>query len=93
MTAVEDLITYKVQFQMSSSTIRYGPGVSKELGHDLQNLNAKNVCIVTDRNVAKLNSVKVAFDSLTRCGIQYQVYDETRVEPTDQRFVARRSCS
>lgn len=72
---------------MSSSTIRYGPGVSKELGHDLQNFNARNVCVVTDRNVVNLGSVKVAFDSLARCGIQYQVYDDTRVEPTNERLL------
>ncbi|XP_058464707.1 probable hydroxyacid-oxoacid transhydrogenase, mitochondrial isoform X2 [Malaya genurostris] len=72
---------------MSSATVRYGPGVSKELGHDLQNLNVKKACIVTDKNVIKLPSVKVAFDSMARCGIQYEVYDETHVEPTDESMI------
>ncbi|XP_055532140.1 probable hydroxyacid-oxoacid transhydrogenase, mitochondrial [Wyeomyia smithii] len=74
-------------FEMSSSTIRYGPGVSKELGHDLKNLNAKKVCIVTDKNVIKLPSVKVAFDALAQCGVSYEVYDDTRVEPTDESLI------
>ncbi|XP_062134317.1 probable hydroxyacid-oxoacid transhydrogenase, mitochondrial [Drosophila sulfurigaster albostrigata] len=73
-------------FEMSASTVRFGPGVSAELGADLSNWGAKNVCLVTDKNVAKLPSVRVALDSLARHGINYQVYDETRVEPTDQSF-------
>lgn len=71
---------------MSASTVRFGPGVSAELGADLRNWGAKNVCLVTDKNVAKLPSVRVALDSLARHGINYQVYDETRVEPTDESF-------
>uniref|UniRef100_A0A182M6J0 Probable hydroxyacid-oxoacid transhydrogenase, mitochondrial n=1 Tax=Anopheles culicifacies TaxID=139723 RepID=A0A182M6J0_9DIPT len=71
-------------FEMSSSTIRYGPGVTRELGHDLQNLNAKHVCVVSDRNVLQLNSVKVGLDSLTRAGIETVVFDQVRVEPTNE---------
>lgn len=71
---------------MSASTVRFGPGVSVELGADLRNLGAKQVCLVTDKNVAKLPSVRVALDSLARNGINYEVYDETRVEPTDESF-------
>lgn len=71
---------------MSASTVRFGPGVSVELGADLRNWGAKQVCLVTDKNVAKLPSVRVALDSLARNGINYEVYDETRVEPTDESF-------
>ncbi|KAH8314497.1 hypothetical protein KR059_010530 [Drosophila kikkawai] len=70
-------------FEMSASTVRFGPGVSAEVGADLRNLGAQKVCLVTDGNVAKLPSVKVALESLARNGINYEVYDETRVEPTD----------
>ncbi|EDW72261.1 uncharacterized protein Dwil_GK20828 [Drosophila willistoni] len=73
-------------FEMSASTVRFGPGVSAEVGADLRNRGAKKVCLVTDKNVIKLPSVKVALDSLIRHGIQYEVYDETRVEPTDESF-------
>ncbi|KAH8416119.1 hypothetical protein KR222_008505, partial [Zaprionus bogoriensis] len=73
-------------FEMSASTVRFGPGVSAEVGADLRNLGAKQVCLVTDKNVAQLPSVRVALDSLARHGISYEVYDETRVEPTDESF-------
>lgn len=68
---------------MSSSTVRFGPGVTYELGADLKNLGSKNICIVTDPNVIKVQSVKSAFDSMTANGLNYEVYDQTRVEPTD----------
>ncbi|ETN60619.1 NAD-dependent methanol dehydrogenase [Anopheles darlingi] len=71
-------------FEMSSSTIRYGPGVTRELGHDLANMNARHVCVVTDRNVMGLASVKTGLDAITRAGISTTLYTDVRVEPTNE---------
>lgn len=68
---------------MSTSTIRYGPGVSKEIGYDLKHLNGKNVCVFVDKNLVKMKSVQTAFDSLTKNQINYKTFDDIRVEPTD----------
>ncbi|RVE54453.1 hypothetical protein evm_000938 [Chilo suppressalis] len=73
-------------FEIKNSTVRYGLGVTREVGMDLVNFGAKNVCVMTDSNLVSLNPVKAVLDSLTKNGINYQVYDKVRVEPTDTSF-------
>ncbi len=52
---------------------------------DFANLGANKVAVITDVNIVKLPAFKVALDSLTKAGVQFEVYDQTRVEPTDAR--------
>ncbi|XP_017260363.2 hydroxyacid-oxoacid transhydrogenase, mitochondrial, partial [Kryptolebias marmoratus] len=73
-------------FEMASSSIRYGAGVSREVGMDLQNLRAQNVCLMTDRNLSRLPPVKAILESLVKNGVRFKVYDNVRVEPTDSSF-------
>jgi hydroxyacid-oxoacid transhydrogenase len=72
---------------MESSAIRYGPGVTQEVGMDMLNMNAKNVCVMTDSNLSKLLPVKTVMDSLSKQKIKFYMYDEVRVEPTEERCV------
>lgn len=70
-------------FEMAASSIRFGPGSTKEVGMDFKNMGARRVCIVTDTNVAKLDAMKQAVEGLTREGIEFTVYDKVRTEPKD----------
>lgn len=70
-------------FEMAASSIRFGPGSTKEVGMDFKNMGAKRVCIVTDSTVAKLDAMKQAVEGLTREGIEFTIYDKVRVEPKD----------
>lgn len=60
--------------------------ISKVLLQDLQNLGAQNVCLMTDRNLARLPPVKAVLESLAKNRVRYKVYDNVRVEPTDTRW-------
>ncbi|KAJ8272661.1 hypothetical protein GJAV_G00091910 [Gymnothorax javanicus] len=73
-------------FETACSNIRYGEGVTREIGMDLQNMGARNVCLMTDRNLSRLPPVKAALDSLAKHGVTYKFYDRVRVEPTDESF-------
>jgi hydroxyacid-oxoacid transhydrogenase len=40
-------------FEMAASSIRFGPGCTKEVGMDFRHLGAKKVLVVTDSTVLK----------------------------------------
>lgn len=70
-------------FEMAASSIRFGPGVTKEVGMDFKNMGAKRVCVVTDSIVKDLNAMKQVIEGLNNEGIEFTVYDGSRVEPKD----------
>jgi hypothetical protein len=66
---------HEVAFEMAASNIRFGEGVTKEVGFDLKNMGASNVLVFTDPNLAKLEPMRVALDSLAKAKVPFQVYD------------------
>ena len=52
---------------------------------DCKNLQAKNVCVMTDRHLAQMDPVKVTLESLERAGVPYKLFDKVRVEPSEER--------
>ena len=39
-------------FEMAMSNVRYGDGVTREVGFDVLNLGIKNLVVFTDKNVS-----------------------------------------
>lgn len=70
---------------MACSTVRYGPGVTKEIGQDLEAMGAKRVLIMTDKTLAQMSPVGVVVNSLTKYNVNFSVFDDVRIEPTDVR--------
>ena len=70
-------------FEMAASSIRFGPGCTKEVGMDFKNLGAKKVCVVTDPTVSKLNAMQQVIEGLTKEGVEFTVFDKVKVEPKD----------
>jgi len=73
-------------FEMSAAAVRYGPGVTSELGAELADRGLRHVMVVTDPVVAALPPVSVAIASLDAHGVRHVLFDRARVEPTDQSF-------
>ena len=68
---------------MAASSIRFGPGVTQEVGMDFKNMGAKRVCVVTDSTVRKLTAVKQVEEALSKEGIKYEIFDKVQIEPKD----------
>lgn len=76
----------EIGFEMAASNIRFGRGVTAEIGMDLKDLGVKKVMFVTDPNISKLPMKDTVIRSMDQEGVEYVVYDQTRVEPTDTSF-------
>jgi len=85
-------------FDMAASAVRYGEGVTREVGFDVADRGLRKVMLVTDGVLRSLRPVAAALESLEVNRVQAVVYDRVRIEPTDRSWseaidVARReSC-
>ncbi len=70
-------------FTYGAPLLKFGPGSSDEIGHDLSGYGVRRVLVVTDPGVAATGHPQRVADQMATFGIDAQVYDGARVEPTD----------
>lgn len=74
-------------FTMDTSSIKYGPGTTAEVGADLRLHGVTRAMVVTDPNLSGSDAVATVMKSLRDEGIEAVLYDRVRVEPTDASFL------
>jgi hydroxyacid-oxoacid transhydrogenase len=73
-------------FTMDTSSIKYGPGVTREVGFDMASLGSRRVMVVTDPKLSGSDPVEITLNALRAEGIDTVLFDRIRVEPTDASF-------
>jgi hydroxyacid-oxoacid transhydrogenase len=78
---------HEYAFEMAASAVRFGAGVTREVGADLHALGVRRALVVTDPTVSRLAAMQTVLASLDAAGIDVEVFDRVRVEPTDESFL------
>jgi len=73
-------------FVWDASSIKFGPGATREVGADMKRLGAQRVLVVTDRGLADGEPVQVTLQALRAESIDVVLFDRVRIEPTDVSF-------
>ncbi len=73
-------------FAMDTSGIKFGPGVTGEVGWEMKRLGCRRVMVLTDPRVARCEPVAITLDALRREHIDAVLFDQVHVEPTDTSF-------
>ncbi len=75
-----------IAFEMAASSIRFGWGVTREVGMDLVDCGAKRVMVVTDPVLRELPPVATVLTALDEAGVPHVLFDRVQIEPTDASF-------
>ena len=73
-------------FTMDTSSIKFGQGVTKEIGYDMKNFGCKRIMICTDIRLVDLEAVQITVESIKKAKIEFEIFSNTAVEPTDLSF-------
>jgi len=76
-------MTFESVITMSSASIKYGFGATREVGFDMRELGVKRVMVVTDQNLVEKEPVKITMKALEEEGLEAVLYSSTCIEPTD----------
>jgi hydroxyacid-oxoacid transhydrogenase len=80
-------MTNDIAFETAFSSVRFGVGVTREVGMDLADLGVRTTLVLTDRTISRLRPVEIVLESLAANGVQAVLYDRVQVEPTDHAFL------
>ena len=79
-------MSHDTAFEMASSSIRFGPGVTREVGADVADLGAHKVLVIADPRLVGKYPVNTVLESLEAERLEVTLFDRIRVEPTDESF-------
>lgn len=79
-------VTQEIGFEMAASSIRFGPGTTREIGMDLADMGVRRVMVLTDPTLNRLPPVAAVLESLAGEKIEFSLFSRVRVEPTDGSF-------
>jgi hydroxyacid-oxoacid transhydrogenase len=79
-------MVHEIAFEMAAASVRFGAGVTREIGMELVDLGVRAALVITDPRVAGLPPVKSVLEALDEAHVKAVVYDRVRVEPTDASF-------
>ena len=71
-------------FTYAAPALKFGPGASAEVGHDLATFGARRVLLVTDPGVMETGHPSRIAEQVWQRGIEVVIFDRARVEPTDE---------
>jgi alcohol dehydrogenase class IV len=71
-------------FTYAAPGLKFGPGASAEVGHDLATYGARRVLLVTDPGVMETGHPSRIAEHIWQRGIETVIFDGARVEPTDE---------
>ena len=75
-------------FTIDASTMIFGDGCLAEAGDHAKAAGLRRVGVFTDRHVRTLPPMTTVLESLRAAGIDFAIYDDVSVEPTDLSFKA-----
>ncbi|HEV2492022.1 MAG TPA: iron-containing alcohol dehydrogenase [Terriglobia bacterium] len=83
------MMTNEYAFEMTTSAIRVGAGVTGEVGAELADLGKQHVLVLTDPNLRAQPPVGRVLESLETHKIRFSIFDRVR-GGTDRRIIPRR---
>ena len=72
------------RLRSSTAAIRFGAGVTREVGPELVDQGKRHALVFADPNLRYLPSLAAVRESLEQSKIRFSIFDGIHIEPTDQ---------
>ena len=80
------MTTHDTAFQFAAANIRFGSGITREVGDDLVDLEARRTMVVIDPVLRDSQTGETVIAALRLAKVDFDVFDRVVVEPTDTSF-------